>query len=72
MRKKLQVIVEQGSSISQTFYVQIFRTNVVSAALRFDFGKKFVRKTHTYNIDEIDGRGQFHQRLQVAFVLKNP
>jgi hypothetical protein len=35
--------------------------------LRFGFGKKFVQKMCAFNVDEIDGRCQFHQLYTRTF-----
>jgi len=43
-------------SISSTFYVQIFRTNVVFSSYMYVEKKTFVRKISTFNVDETDVR----------------
>ncbi len=57
----------------QRFYVQIFRTNLVSAAFSsyvLALAKKLNEKHAQKNVDEIDGRSQFHQRLRARFLYK--
>ncbi len=57
-------------SISSTFYVQIFHTNVVSAAFSSCMyvvkaaETTFVQKTRAYNVDEIDGRRAERQKRE--------
>ncbi len=62
-------------SISSTFYVQIFCTNVVflhTCNLKKAAETMFVRKTRAYNVDEIDGRRvkiQFYHNLSIKCVI---
>jgi len=58
------------SQFHQHFYVRIFRPNGISAAFSsyiLALAKKFVRKMRMFNVDEIDGRSQFHQHFMCAY-----
>jgi len=49
---------------SYKFFVQMLFSLVT-----FGFVKKFVRKIRVFNVDEIDGRWQFHQQFTRAFCI---
>jgi hypothetical protein len=50
--------IDTWAQFHQCFYVQIFRTNVVSAAFSsyiLALAKNSYEKSRAYNVDEIDG-----------------
>ncbi len=62
-------------SISSTFYVRIYHTNVVSAAFSsyvLALSKKFVRKTRAYDVDEIDCRKKAKLALKHSIKTRKP
>jgi len=57
-------------SISSTFYVRIYCTNVISAAYMQLEKTTFIRKTWAYKVDEIDTWCRFHQHFTCTFLYE--